>query len=153
MTYKEEIRDLFTVPDAYYFVQCISADFAMGAGIAVEFNRRFNTKANLQQAYTDQGGSYLHIWNSGKPRSTVLKDGRVLNIVTKQKCFQKPTYDSFARALYDLRALCRAQDISKLAMPQIGCGLDGLSWDRVSDMIRHVFQNEDIEILVCLLAK
>ena len=47
MTYKEEVRDLFSVPDDYYFVQCISADFGMGKGIAVEFNKRFDTKNKL----------------------------------------------------------------------------------------------------------
>ena len=31
MFYKEEKRDLFSVSDSYYLVQCISADFAMGA--------------------------------------------------------------------------------------------------------------------------
>lgn len=150
MVYKEEMKDLFTVPNTFYLVQCISADFGMGRGIAVEFNRRFNTKENLQRAYSDQGGNYLHIWSSGKPRSTVVKDGRVLNLVTKQRYFQKPTYESFAQSLYDLRALCRTQDICRLAMPRIGCGLDGLDWGRVSDMIKHVFRNDDLEILVCI---
>lgn len=27
MTYKEEIRDLFSVPNDYYLAHCISADF------------------------------------------------------------------------------------------------------------------------------
>lgn len=36
MTYKEEYRDLFSAPDEYYFAQCISADFKMGAGIALQ---------------------------------------------------------------------------------------------------------------------
>lgn len=30
MQYKEEIRDLFSVPEEYYLVHCISADFGMG---------------------------------------------------------------------------------------------------------------------------
>ena len=34
MIYSEEQKDLFSVSDDYYLVQCISADFAMGAGIA-----------------------------------------------------------------------------------------------------------------------
>ena len=41
MEFREEKRDLFSVPDDYYLAHCISADFAMGKGIAVEFNRRF----------------------------------------------------------------------------------------------------------------
>lgn len=39
MIYKYEECDLFCVPSNYYLVQCISADFAMGAGIAVQFNK------------------------------------------------------------------------------------------------------------------
>ena len=46
MIYKYEECDLFCVPSNYYLVQCISADFAMGAGIAVQFNKHFNVKEN-----------------------------------------------------------------------------------------------------------
>lgn len=40
MIYKEEKRDLFSVPNDYYLAHCISADFALGKGIAVEFNKQ-----------------------------------------------------------------------------------------------------------------
>lgn len=30
MIYREEVRDLFSVPDDYYLAHCISADFGMG---------------------------------------------------------------------------------------------------------------------------
>jgi hypothetical protein len=40
MTIREEQRDLFTVPTDYILVHCISADLAMGAGIAKEFTKR-----------------------------------------------------------------------------------------------------------------
>lgn len=42
MIYKEEKRDLFSVPDNYYLAYCTSADFALGKGIAVEFDKRFD---------------------------------------------------------------------------------------------------------------
>ena len=48
MIYKEEKRDLFSVSDSRYLAQCISADFAMGAGIAVQFNKHSNVKGNLK---------------------------------------------------------------------------------------------------------
>ena len=47
----EEIRDLFTVPEDYYLAHCISADFGMGKGIVVEFNKRFNLKNKLVKSY------------------------------------------------------------------------------------------------------
>ena len=33
MTYHEEKRDLFSVPEEYYFVHCVSADFVLGVCI------------------------------------------------------------------------------------------------------------------------
>jgi len=34
-------KDLFTMPQEYYLAHCISADAKMGAGIAVQFRKRF----------------------------------------------------------------------------------------------------------------
>ena len=42
MILKEEKRDLFTVDSKYYLAHCISDDFALGKGIAVEFRSRYN---------------------------------------------------------------------------------------------------------------
>ena len=49
MIYKEEQRDIFTLsPDDYTFVHCISADFALGRGIALEFQKHYNTRTMIQ---------------------------------------------------------------------------------------------------------
>jgi hypothetical protein len=34
-------------------------------------------------------------------------------------------------------------------MPVIGCGLDRLNWADVSEQIKSVFTDTDVEILVC----
>lgn len=39
----------------------------------------------------------------------------------------------------------------KLAMPKIGCGIDRLDWDKVQEIIKDVFRNTDVEILICEL--
>ena len=49
MKYSEEIKDLFSVGDEYYLAHCISADFGMGKGIVIEFNKRFDMKKKLLQ--------------------------------------------------------------------------------------------------------
>lgn len=36
----------------------------------------------------------------------------------------------------------------KLAIPRIGCGIDGLEWDKVSAELNGVFSQEDLEIVV-----
>ena len=44
MILKEEKRNLFEVDDKYYLAHCISEDCAMGAGIAVDFNKNIHFK-------------------------------------------------------------------------------------------------------------
>ena len=51
-------------------------------------------------------------------------------------------------ALRKLLYECEIRDIKKLAMPKIGCGLDGLNWERVSQMIREIFEDTDIQITI-----
>lgn len=44
MTIKEEKRNLFTMPKDYVLAHCISADFALGAGIAKKFDELFDAR-------------------------------------------------------------------------------------------------------------
>lgn len=33
-------------------------------------------------------------------------------------------------------------------MPRIGCGLDGLNWSKVKEMICQIFQSDAVELVV-----
>ena len=146
MEFREEKRDLFSVPDDYYLAHCISADFAMGKGIAVEFNRRFDMKNKLKAHYPD----YLNQWQREKKRSGCILAGRVFNLITKERYFQKPTYETLRGALECMKALCVQKGVRRAAMPVIGCGLNRLAWEQVSAVIQDVFSDTGIEILVCI---
>jgi hypothetical protein len=50
-----------------------------------------------------------------------------------------------------MREHCQGNSVKALALPKIGCGLDRLSWDRVSQMIRSIFKEVEIEITVYYL--
>lgn len=52
MIIKEVKKDLFTVSDDYALAHCISADFALGAGIAKEFDRRFDARKKISVGIT-----------------------------------------------------------------------------------------------------
>ena len=147
MIYREEIRDLFSVPEDYYLAHCISADFGMGKGIVVEFNKRFEMKNKLQVKYPD----YLDRYNRHRIGGDCILEGRVLNLITKERYFHKPTIITMRIALKKMKKVCIEHGITKIAMPTIGAGLDRLSWGTVSDQIRMIFDDIDIEILVCKL--
>lgn len=145
MVYKEEIRDLFSVPEDYYLAHCISADFGMGKGIVVEFNKRFNMKQKISKLYPD---GFRYSDGCYEPIGCILID-RVFNLITKKRYFDKPTYYTLEGALYFMREICQDNDIKKVAMPAIGCGLDRLNWNKVSEIIKKMFADVDIVILVC----
>ena len=145
MTYKEEIRDLFAIADEYYLAHCISADFALGAGIAVEFDKRYDMRRKLSSGYPQ----YLQYMKCYHILGECILIDRVFNLVTKERYFQKPTYKSMKQALMRMKKLCIAKNIKKIAMPLIGCGLDRLQWEKVSEIVQEVFKDIDIEIVVC----
>lgn len=147
MNYKEEVRDLFSVKDDYYLAHCISADFGMGKGIVVEFNKRFDIKRKLQNKYPD----YLNVYNRHRIGGDCILEDKVLNLITKERYFYKPTIITMRIALQKMKKVCIENNITKVAMPTIGSGLDRLAWSSVSEQIHMIFNNTDIEILVCRL--
>ena len=141
MTISIEKRDLFTMPQGYYLAHCISADFALGAGIAKTFDSVYNMKFKLFRNYDNykyNGGDTLPVDN-------------VFNLVTKQKCWHKPTYESLRESLEMMREQLEFLNATKLAMPKIASGLDRLDWDMVYDIICEVFEDMDVEIVICEL--
>ena len=145
MTFTEKNGDLFTAPQEYYLAHCISNDFALGAGIAKKFNEVYNMRYRLYRSYPMANSEeYNYVGRA-------LLASNVFNLVTKMKYFHKPTYDSLRRALDDMRKQCELLGITKLAMPRIGAGLDRLDWDKVADIIKDVFKDSDIEIVIYVL--
>ena len=80
------------------------------------------------------------------------EDDRVIfNLITKEKYWHKPTYETITSCIEDLAFQCKKDNIQCLAMPIIGCGLDRLKWDKVREIIEKSFKDIDTEILICIL--
>lgn len=137
--------DLFTAPQGFYLAHCISGDFALGAGVAKKFDEVYNMRFKLFKNYPLEDGKKF-----GYIEKALLIDN-VFNLVTKARYFHKPTYDSLYQALVDMKEQCSTLNITKLAMPRIGAGLDKLSWGKVKDVIEDVFADTDIDIIVYVL--
>jgi hypothetical protein len=140
MVIKVEKRNLFDVDSDYYFAHCISSDCAMGAGIAVDFQKKFHLRNYL-----------LSFPECRRKPPTIIYYNRVFNLITKAKYWHKPTYESLMQCLVELKKQCIDTEVKYLAMPKIGCGLDRLQWGKVKEIIEQVFSDTEIEILVCYL--
>ena len=75
----------------------------------------------------------------------------VYYLITKDKYWQKPTYDTLTSSLKKMRLHCEANNVNDLCMPKIGCGLDGLKWEMVCEIIKDVFKDSKIDIHVYTL--
>ena len=138
MKLEEKKMNLFEVDEKYYLAHCISADYKLGAGIAVAFQKKFSLRNKLESKGTGIFPDCIQI-------------GKVFNLVTKSKYYGKPTYQTLEQSLILLKDLIEVRDIKFLAMPKVGCGLDRLSWGKVREIIQDIFKDTDIEILVCSL--
>lgn len=141
--------DLFAHTTGRVPVHCIASDHAMGAGIAVPMAGKYGLRKPMDELGMLPWPSCLYIngvlnmvtkrWSSGK---TALRVGGNFEQ-------GRPTYESFRKALGHCAEVCRLNNITKVVMPRIGCGLDGLDWNIVRRMISETMK--DIDVLVCTL--
>lgn len=143
MIYTEKIQDVFSVDSEYYLAHCISGDFTLGAGVAKAVDKKYDMRFKLFRDYPIANGTRY-----GYVGKALLVD-HVFNLVTKDLFCNKPSYKNLQLALQDMKTQCLANGITKIAMPLIGCGRDKLNWSEVSDWIVEIFDDTDIEILVC----
>jgi len=131
--------DIFNLEQKYYLAHCISVDCRMGAGIALDMDRKFSLREKIAKIYT-----FVNVGD-------VILIERVFNLVTKRRYYHKPTYETLQLTLDKMEAICHDNGIKYLAMPRIGCGLDGLDWGKVNEAIKKTFNDLNIEILICYL--
>lgn len=151
MTINEEKRELFTVPQGYYLAHCISGDYTLGAGIAKQFDVNYNMKFKLKKQFEIPIDQMRNTYIYDKYVGNALLVDNVFNLVTKARCYHSPTYEDLESALIDMKEKMEMLDVTKLAIPQLSCGLDRLEWSKVKELIEDVFEDTDVEILVCIL--
>lgn len=144
MNIKEISGDLFSATDTT-FMQCISADIACGAGIAIQFNKRFDIRRKIKDRLGSMPSDY---WNENH-RGFAILEKPVINLVTKARYFEKPTEETLSNALNDAVMICKQQNIKNISMPYIASGLDRMNWQtQVKPAIEKAFAGTDISITV-----
>lgn len=147
-------KDLFSLPNDYMLVHCVSSDFALGAGIAKTFRDKYGVRDELitltkpfPKDIRWRGVGYC-IFTEHEQCPWI-----VANLVTKERYFDKPTYQSLMESLLSMKDGLKQlfPKVKKIGMPLIGCGLDGLEWAKVSMIIKAMFAATDLDIEVCIL--
>ena len=145
MKYTEIQQDLFDVDkNKFHFAHCISSDCQMDAGIAVHFNRAFKLRKSLLSKTKEE---------LAHPTCVKVENSQVFNLITKERYWNIPSYESVRESLVKMKNQIVAEGITKLAMPKIASGLDQKNWEKIREMIEDVFKDTDIEIVICYLGE
>lgn len=136
--------NLFDYDKEYALVHCVDAGFTFNAGLAKFFQVKYSTRDELRQAFP-------HYHWTGHGECLITNDGNIFNLVTKNGYYDKPTLENLKEALVDLKEKCKAIGVSKIAMPRLGCGYDGLYWSDVRNAIDEVFLGEIFDVRIVYL--
>jgi len=134
---KEVHGELLESPSEYHIVSEIEKYYNFTSGINYELKKKFG-KDKILKANKDLGDvvKFKH------------EDRYIIFLITKTKEKQLTTYENMHLALLNLKYFCEKHNLNKLAMNQLG-RKDGLEWAKVRSMIRYVFRNTNIEIIIC----
>ncbi len=131
--------NIMAVPQGYHLAQGISRDLNFKVGLPALFEKIYNLKEKLAANYDEEieiGEVYLV--------------DNVYSLVVKDSSYDRPDRDVLMDALVELRDQMEEDMVTKLAIPKLCCGRNGLEWDDVKAMISFVFGDSDIQILVCV---
>ena len=120
---------------------CISAADKMSERFAETNRRRVNGLLEYCQKTKAIVGSALPYWD---PESNNF----IYNLVTKSKFFENTTLDNIRNSLENMRGHALLNNVTKISMPKIGCGLDKLQWTDVLELIQHTFTYSGIQIQI-----
>jgi len=150
-----KLEEMVSNPEEYVTAQCIASDLGLFGGIAHEFDLKRDIKKKLRD--WAEGNHQIQVkcpydsdYGSAIPAIVGhnVKIENVYNLVTKTWTFEKPAYKDLVSCLNELRSEMLKSDELFLAIPKIGCGIDGLQWDVVHQLINGIFFDTEISILV-----
>lgn len=120
--------------DANYFVDPCNLMGTSGKGLALQVKRRYPQSERIYQIICKSGK-----FDIGDILQVPTDDNKFILFFPTKKHWKDPSeYEYIERGLDSLKYHC--QDIPKnsiVAVPQLGCGLGGLKWDKVHDLIRQ----------------
>ena len=149
--YQEMEGDIFLVRRqkrkgyAYALGHCVSADAAMSAGIAPKFCAHIPDLRNRVQQGDRRRGTLL-------PVDWPEEQCWVYNLITKEKCHEKPTMEDLRQTLLAMREHAIANGVLEIHLPKIACGKDCMNWSEVRELLLNVFRNTPLRITVHILA-
>lgn len=133
MPVEMRIGDVFAADDADAFAHGCNCAGAMGAGIAVQFKRRWPRMYDEYRSLCAAG--------SFRPGDVFLWRGdgaTIFNLGTQATWRVGATEAAVRTSLERMARMADEFGVGRIAMPRVGAGLGGLPWPSVESIVREV---------------
>jgi O-acetyl-ADP-ribose deacetylase (regulator of RNase III) len=162
MTLIHKTGNLFD-SDADALAHGVNTKGLMGAGIAVEFKHRYPNMYTAYKVACKEGEikpGILWVWDqqiSLRIQGCLRKPSKapkpeqprwIYNIASQDNPGPHARLVWFESALLYSIAHAKEYGVKKIAMPRIGCGIGGLRWDDVLDIIEYYAGETDVDLEV-----
>jgi O-acetyl-ADP-ribose deacetylase (regulator of RNase III) len=134
--------------DADALINTVNCVGVMGRGLALQFKKRFPDNFRFYESACKRSevkpGKVL-VYETG----CLCAPKYIINFPTKRHWKDVSRIEDVKLGLEDLVSVVRLRNISSLAIPPLGCGLGGLSWDEVKPCIEEAMsQLVEVQISV-----
>ena len=120
-------------------VNCVGV---MGKGLALEFKNKYTLNFEIYKKACDNAS-----FNIGNLLIVPVDNKFIVNFPTKKHWRNKSDLEFIKIGLEELKVAIKDFNIKSIALPKLGCGLGGLDWNKVFDLIKD-FHNSIENVLV-----
>lgn len=122
-------------------VNCVGV---MGKGLALEFKNKYPLNFEVYKKACDNASL-----NIGKLLVVPVDNNKfIVNFPTKKHWRNKSDLEFIKIGLEELKVAIKEFNIKSIALPKLGCGLGGLDWNEVFDLIKDFHSSIEDNVLV-----
>ena len=143
---EERTGDLFAQPDLAALAHGCNCAGAMGAGIAVEFKKRYPAMYKAYRALCLEKRfrpGDVFTWQEGGVT--------VFNLGTEEHWRKGATLEAIEDSVVAMVREAARREVTKVGIPRIGAGYGGLAWEDVRAVIERAAEGAGLTLVVVTL--
>lgn len=130
--------------DAEALVNAVNCVGVMGKGLALEFKKRYPKNYANYRTYCNMG----KLWPGTLHTTHFEGEPIIINFATKDH-WRNPSHIEWIQwGCVELRKFIQNNNITSIAIPALGCGLGGLLWSEVRQVLVETLGDLETDVII-----